>query len=160
MINFNTPSKNSPSDVAEWAVHKYGKDALYMLEETGEGREVFGESLNNKAIKIIKNKSKLYRFHNNEPDTSISVSRLSKKTQSNLKILRSRHGITFSNNAMIWKVKQGYGARKRIASDILIKGISPHTKVVEYWRHETKGASAGQTLIYIDGKRYRVADFI
>ncbi len=53
-INFDKPRSNTPEQVAKWAKRKYGKDALYMLEETGEGREVFGEDLTEKAIKIIK----------------------------------------------------------------------------------------------------------
>jgi len=160
MINFNTPSKNSPSDIAEWAVHKYGKDALYMLEETQECREVFGDSLTKKAIIIIKNKLKLYRFHDKQPDLVVPISELSKTTQNNLKILRARHGISFSPVAKIWKVKQGYGERAKIVKDILIQGTDSHSQIIEYWRHETAGVSAGQTLIYFNGKRHRVTEFI
>jgi hypothetical protein len=40
--------------VALWAKKKWGKDALYMLEETHEGYEVWGERATNKAIKILK----------------------------------------------------------------------------------------------------------
>lgn len=39
--------------VAMWAVKKYGDDALYMLKETGEGREVWGEIVTNQAIHIL-----------------------------------------------------------------------------------------------------------
>lgn len=46
----------TPEMIAAWAIKKYGDDALYMLEETGEGREVFGDEKTNEAIKLLQRK--------------------------------------------------------------------------------------------------------
>lgn len=45
-------------EVARWAKKKYGKDALYMLEDTHEGHEIFGEKATDAAVKLLKDKSK------------------------------------------------------------------------------------------------------
>lgn len=42
--------------IADWAEKKYGKDALYMLEQTHEGTEVYGNDLINNAINYLKQK--------------------------------------------------------------------------------------------------------
>lgn len=52
----------TPKMIAAWAIKKYGHDdpfftnyddVLYMLKETGEGREVFGDKKTDEAIKIV-----------------------------------------------------------------------------------------------------------
>jgi hypothetical protein len=47
-------AKATGKSVAAWAIKKYGKDALYMLEETHEGREVWGQRATSAAIKLLK----------------------------------------------------------------------------------------------------------
>jgi hypothetical protein len=44
---------------AAWAVKKYGKDARYMLAETHEGHEEWGEEATYGALKVLKQKYKL-----------------------------------------------------------------------------------------------------
>lgn len=49
-----TDKKLTANQVARWAKKKYGKDAIHMLDKTGEGREVHGSRASNAAIKILK----------------------------------------------------------------------------------------------------------
>ena len=53
-FNYDDPT---PNEIAKWAEAKYGKDALYMLEDTHEGED-FDEEKVKKAIKILKAKHK------------------------------------------------------------------------------------------------------
>lgn len=100
-----------------------------------------------------------YRFHDNEPDGKMPTPKLQVRTRKNLEQLEQLFGMKFEDTALTWNVFQpGFahiGVRERTAKDILIKGTRG-TKTVEYWRHETEGYASGQTLVYVDGKRYRV----
>lgn len=46
-------SLDKVEECVAWAQAKYGSDALYMLAETHEGREVYGEEITSKAVKKL-----------------------------------------------------------------------------------------------------------
>ena len=88
------------------------------------------------------------------------------QTRDNIEALESM-GFQFSEDAESYPIEQyeswGHGlVRTPIGTrhSFILRGTGPNGQDVVYVRHETAARGAGQTLLYIDGKRYRVSSIL
>ena len=90
---------------------------------------------------------------------------LSTVTRRNLEGLESL-GFVFGSEAEVYPVQQEeymkgkYVGPGRLAKSFVIRGDSPGGEEAVYVRWETKAPGAGQTYVYVGGKRYRVTDVL
>ena len=80
----------------------------------------------------------------------IPINKLSGPTRRNLALLEEIYGIQWDNKAR--KAKFGW------AHSYLIEGTGPAGEEVFFERRETMHLGAGQTLVWIDGRRFRLKD--
>ena len=101
---------------------------------------------------------KTHRYNKQQPYNQLDYTQLHVKTKQNLTVLSSKYNITFNYPAKYWNVKEYYSKGEYAGEfkDILIEGKGKDNIQIEYWRHETKSRGAGQTLLYVGGRKFVV----
>ena len=96
------------------------------------------------------------------PEGGIGVPResLTSTTRRNLRELEELGDFSFKDVAYKYPIQQSsrygrrYAGQPHTAYSILISGTGPNGEDVRYVRRETTDPSAGQTLLFVNGKRY------
>ena len=77
------------------------------------------------------------------PDELRLIKDLHVRTRETIKELETA-GYIWQNKINAWIIKR----RRGQAYDMMLRGYHPEKGVVQYWRHETKSAGAGQTFLF------------
>jgi len=95
-----------------------------------------------------------------KPDGHLQRVDLSTRTQRNLKRLEQLYGFEFEQSVPFWLVRQDGWRGTRTAKTFIVKGKGKEGQNLLYWRYESSHPSAGQTFLYINGKRRRMTSFL